>query len=326
MLSLTILCTGKALPSQRVSSDELDVKLGALPGFCRSKSGIDFRYVAAPGETQSGLAAAALRDAMRRGRCEAASIDLLLSVSGVGEQALPSTASRILEPAGLPAGTPAFDINASCLGFLAALQLAASLLASGTYRRIAIAASDLASRGVDWDNPEASLIFGDGAAAAIVEQGDARTGIDAFRMETHPAGNTLCEVRAGGTRRNPRTGAEPADYLFRMDGRRLFRLTSELMGGFVERLFSGLPYGPGDVDIVIPHQASHLGMEHVRKRLGIRPEDVVDIYRQHGNQVAASIPTALHEAFAQRRIFRGTRVLLIGTAAGLTLGGMVLVI
>lgn len=325
MLPIRIICTGKALPSRRVTSGELDALLKHTPGFSRKKSGIDVRYYADDAETQSGLAAAALRDALQRGQVAPASIDLLLSASGVGEQALPSTASRILGPAGLPAGTAAFDVNASCLSFVAALQVAASLLASGAYRRIAIVASDLASRGIDWNDPEASLIFGDGAAAAIVERGDAATGIEAFRMETYPAGNAFCEIRAGGTRRNPRIGAEPADYLFRMDGKRVFRLASTVIGGFLEQLFGGNARAARDVDVVIPHQASHLAMEHIRKRLGMRPDSLVDIYAQHGNQVAASIPTALHEAIEQGRFTRGTRALLIGTAAGLTVGGMVLV-
>lgn len=325
MLPIRILSTGKALPSCRVSSDDLDELFKRAQGFSRKKSGVDVRYYASEIETQSGLAAVALRKALERGQILPASIDLLLSASGVGEQALPSTASRILEPAGLPAGTAAFDVNASCFSFVAALQVAASLLASGSYRRIAIVAADLASRGIDWNDPEASLIFGDGAAAAIVERGDATAGILAFRMETYPAGNALCEIRGGGTRRNPRTGAEPADYLFRMDGKRVFRLASTVIGGFLEKLFGGNLVAARDVDLVIPHQASHLAMEHIRKRLGMRPDSLVDIYAQHGNQVAASIPTALHEAIEQGRFISGTSALLIGTAAGLTVGGMVLV-
>ena len=325
MLPIRILCTGKALPSRRVSSDDLDRMFSREVGFSRRKSGVDYRYYADDIETQSGLAAAALRHACKRGQIAPRSIDLLISASGVAEQALPSTASRIIEPAGLPAGSAAFDVNASCLSFVASLQVAATLLASGTYRRIAIVASDLPSRGIDWDDPESSLIFGDGAAAVIVERGDESAGIVAFRMETYPAGNALCEIRAGGTRRNPRVGAEPADYLFRMDGKRVFRLASTVMGGFLENLLGNRDLTEHNIDIVIPHQASHLAMAHMRKRLGVRPDSLIDIYAQHGNQVAASIPTALHEAIEQGRFKQGTRALLIGTAAGFTVGGAILV-
>ncbi|MEK8029304.1 3-oxoacyl-[acyl-carrier-protein] synthase III C-terminal domain-containing protein [Ideonella sp. DXS29W] len=324
LLPLKLLATGKALPAQLILSSDLDRQLHRPPGWVQDKSGVRSRHHACATDTQSGLAALALRDAMDRGGIDPGSIDLLLSASGVPEQALPTTACRVLEPAGLSSGTPAFDVNASCLGFLAALQLAAALLNAGTYRRIAIVASDLASRGVDWREPEASLIFGDGAAAVVVERGDGDVGIEAYLMRTHPQGKALCEVRAGGTRCTPSNGAQPEDFLFRMDGKGVFRLTSQVIGDFLDDLFDRCPFDRDDIDLIVPHQASHLAMQHIRKRLQLPASRVVDIYATHGNQVAASLPTALHEAAVGGRWRPGMRVLLIGSAAGLTLGAMVL--
>lgn len=324
LLPLAILATGKALPSRRVPSAALDAELGRAPGWVQQKSGIAQRHYASPHESQAELAATALRDALARGGIAPGSIDLLLSASGVPDQALPAMSCRILEPAGLAAGTPAFDVNASCLGFLAALQMAAGLLASGAYRRIAITASDLASRGIDWADPEASLIFGDGAAAVIVEAGAPGQGIVMQRFETHPSGKQMCEVRAGGTARNPRTGVVAQDYLFAMQGRAVFKLVSGLLDGFLQRLFQGSGRGLSDIDLIVPHQASHLSMQHLQKRLDVPAQRVVDIYAQHGNQVCASLPTALHEALAGGRARRGSQLLMLGSAAGVTLGGMVL--
>ncbi|WP_416052560.1 3-oxoacyl-[acyl-carrier-protein] synthase III C-terminal domain-containing protein [Cupriavidus basilensis] len=324
MLPLRILATGKALPARQVTSAELDKVLGKAAGYVRKTSGIDHRYHAGPGETQSALAAAALRDAMARGGIAPGSIGLVISAAGVQEQALPCTGARLLEAAGIPAGTPAFDVNASCLSFLAALQVAASLLHSGTYRRIAVVASDLASRGLDWSQPEASLIFGDGAAAAVVERGDGSTGIEAYRMETYPAGKAFCEIRAGGTRTNPRMGARESDFLFHMEGKRVFKLASTVMDAFLASLLDAGKLRLAEIDVVVPHQASHLAMRHIGRRLGVPAASVVDIYRAHGNQVAASLPTALHEAMRSGRAGAGSRALLLGTAAGLTVGAMVL--
>lgn len=321
---LALLASGKALPSRCVPSSALDAQLGHAAGWVERKSGIVQRHHATGGDSQAELAAAALRDAMARGGIKPQSIDLLLSTSGVPDQALPSMGCRILEPAGLPAGTPAFDVNASCLGFLAALQMAAGLLASGAYRRIAITAADLASRGIDWQDPEASLIFGDGAAAVIVEAGDGQRGIVTQRFETHPAGKALCEIRAGGTARNPRVGVLPQDYLFAMQGKAVFRFVSTLLEGFMQRLFQGSGRSLAEMDLVVPHQASHLSMQHLQRRLGVPAERVMDIYATHGNQVCASLPTALHEALDRGRAVRGEQLLMLGSAAGITLGGMVL--
>jgi len=324
MIPLQLVSTGKALPSQRLTAESLDLSLGRAPGYTFKKGGVRVRHVASAADSQSRLGAAALADALANASLRPASIDLLIAACGVPEQALPSTACFVAEHAGLPRGTPAFDVNASCLSFLTALRVAAGLLATGGYRRIAVVSSDLASRGVDWDDPEASLIFGDGAAAVILENGHAEQGIRGFKLETYPEGRGHCEIRGGGTRRNPRTGAEPRDYLFRMDGKAVFKLAAKIIPSFLSDVMAQIDGGIGSVDLVVPHQASHLGMAHAAKILDLPVSRIVNIYETHGNQVAASIPTALHEAVVSGRAKPGSRLLLMGTAAGLTVGGMVL--
>ncbi len=324
MIPVRLISTGKALPSQRVTSENLDRELGRPTGYTFKKGGVRVRYLASATETQSQLASAALLDALKNASLKPASIDLLISACGVQEQALPSTACFIAQHAGLPHGTPAFDINASCLSFLAALHVAASLLATGSYARIAIVSADLASRGVDWDEPEASLIFGDGAAAVILEKGHPTQGIRAFKLETYPEGRTYCEIRGGGTRRNPRIGVEPKDYLFRMDGKAVFKLAAKIMPSFLSQLMKDADQDLDSVDVIVPHQASHLGLAHAAKKLHFPASKIVNIFETHGNQVAASIPTALHEAVISGRAKQGSRVLMMGTAAGLTIGGLLL--
>ena len=197
-------------------------------------------------------------------------------------------------------------------------------MTSGGYERIAIVASDMASRGLDWDEPEASLIFGDGAAAAILEKGGGAQGIAAYRMETFPEGKRFCEIRGGGSERNPPDSTMPKDFLFQMDGRAVFKLAAKVIPPFLDTLMAQTEGGKASLDLVVPHQASHLGMAHAARKLGLPASRVVNIYETHGNQVAASLPTALHEALTTGRAKAGDRVLLIGTAAGLSVGGLVL--
>ncbi|MGQ6007668.1 3-oxoacyl-[acyl-carrier-protein] synthase III C-terminal domain-containing protein [Serratia sp. IR-2025] len=324
LLPLKIIATGAALPPNRVASSTLDARLGKPVGYVEKRSGIVYRYHAADDASQAELAAAALQDALARSAIPVASIDLLISASAIAVQALPCSAAHILKVAGLAPGTPGFDINSSCVSFISALQVAAGLLNAGTYRRIAIVSADLASRGIDWQHEESSLIFGDGAACAIVERGDGTGGILASLVETYPAGSELCEIRAGGTRRNPRAGMCEQDFLFHMQGKPLFRQASALIEGYLDRLLSASGLTLAQIATVVPHQASHLSLEHMRKRLHVSSEALVDIYRHHGNQVAASIPTALHAAVTTGRFNPGQPVMLIGTAAGLALAGMVL--
>ncbi|SNS53821.1 3-Oxoacyl-[acyl-carrier-protein (ACP)] synthase III C terminal [Noviherbaspirillum humi] len=109
-----------------------------------------------------------------------------------------------------------------------------------------------------------------------------------------------------------------------MNGKKVMKLALQNMPAFMEELLASKGMSVETMDLIIPHQASHLGMAHMSKRIGVDPSRIVDIYSTHGNQVAASIPTALHEALASGRLQPGKRALLIGTAAGLSIGGMVM--
>jgi len=320
MIPVRILATGKALPPDRISAEQLDQIHRRPQGYTFKHGGVRHRHFASVRDSQTELAAQAVRDALMRAQLKHTDIDLLLSASGVQQQALPGNACFISQHLGLKPGVPAFDINASCLSFLVAFHTAAIMLAQGAYRRIAIAAADLPSRGLDWEDRESSLIFGDGAAAIILEKGDGAQGISAYRLETYPEGRGYCEVRAGGTRIDHRHDPDPHNYMFQMNGKAVFKLAGKVLPSFLQALDIDME----KVDVVVPHQASHLGMAHMAKKLDIADDKIVNIYAEHGNQVAASIPTALHEAFISGRAKPGRRALLIGTAAGLSLGAMVL--
>lgn len=324
VLPLRILGTGSALPVSRVSSEALDRRHGYSPGTCLQRSGVQWRHMAGPDDSQSDLGARALLGALASASLEPSEISLVLGACGVSEQALPGTACAIAAAAGIPGGVPAFDIGASCLSFLVAMQTAAALLATGSYHRIAIVAADLASRGLDWNNPDAAAIFGDGAAAAIVERGEPGQGISAWRMATYPEGRALCEIRAGGTRLNPGMGASRLDYLFRMDGKGVFRLAARVMPPLFDEVLAQAGCSRTQLDVVVPHQASHLAMQHIASMLQLPSSKIVNIYTTHGNQVGASLPFALHTAITENRIPTSGRVLLLGTGAGLSAAAMVL--
>lgn len=325
LVPLKIISSGAALPAHKVTSAELDARLGKSAGYVQQRSGVEYRFHGDDRASQVQLAVAAITDALERGNIAADSVDLLIFASAIPVQALPYSAAHVLKASPLREGISTFDVNASCVSFISALQVAAGLLNTGAYQRIAIVSAELASRGINWAHEESSIILGDGAACAIVERGDGRSGILSCLMETYPAGVDLCHIRAGGTRRNPRAGIADSDFLFHMDGKRLFRLAAALIEEYWARLLSAAQCAQGDLSAVVPHQASHVSLEHMRRRLNIQEDVLIDIYRHHGNQVSASIPTALHYALTHDRFSPGKPVALVGTAAGLTLGGMVLI-
>lgn len=323
-IPLKIISTGIALPDGKLTADELDKKLNKPVGYSLKRSGIEYRYHADYHLNQADLAAQALNDALTRNNISPDTIDLLISASALKVQALPYTAAHILAASNLLDKIATMDVNVSCVSFIIALNLAASLLNTGSYKRIAIVSAELASRGLNWEDEESSLIFGDGAACAIVERGDGQSGILSFLQETHTTGIDLCQVKAGGTRCNLRTGMENTDFLFRMQGKPLFKLASSLIEPFMGKLLQQSGLQLKDIATVIPHQASHLSLKHMRKRLNISNDALIDIYRYRGNQVGASIPSALHEAMVTDRFQTHKPAMIIGTAAGLTFAGLIL--
>lgn len=329
-----ILGTGVYRPLNEVTSHSLDEKLGKRKGWVEKKSGVVSRRFVGPHDTTSSMGAAAARAAISDAgwsKIGSGDIDCIISGSGTMEQAIPCTAVLIQKALGLSHLTiPCFDINSTCLSFLSAIDTATAFLAIGRFRRILIVSSDIPSLGLNWEHMESSLIFGDGAAAVIIEASTpgyaGSATVLSSHMETYSEAAHVCQVQAGGTKYHPTIyqGNLRELALFEMDGKRAFKVTAEQIDGFIEQLFSGTGLKMKDIDVVIPHQASQLAMKHLRKRLGIPVGKLIDIFADHGNQIAASMPTALHRARADGRLKPGTKALILGTGAGISLSGMIL--
>jgi 3-oxoacyl-[acyl-carrier-protein] synthase-3 len=319
--------SGTCRPSTLLSSVEIDRQLGRAEGWCEGISGVRTRAIAG-GETAVDLAAGAARQALTRAGMVPSDLGCIVATCAVPHQGIPTTAVLVQRALGLSASSiPAFDVNATCIGFLAALDIAGALIASGRYESILICAADLPSRGTTWDAPEIKAIFGDGAAAVVLTRDrEQDRGVLAFAMETYSEGASACTLRAGGTGLDPH--ANLADFLagsrFEMDGPLAYRVAARYLPRLLRRLLTQAGIGWADIDVVIPHQASALAMKHMRRRLSVAPEKIVDVFATHGNQVSASLPTALHAAMGDGRVQPGGIALLIGTAAGITLGGAVM--
>lgn len=327
--TLSLLASAHALPRQRLASSEIDRSLGLPEGSIERLGGVRSRAVAAAEETAASLAAQAARTALEAAGLDAGQLDCVVAASGTMDQGMPCNAALIHRELGLGAsGIPAFDINASCLGFIAALDQLSWPLAAGRYRRVLLVCADIASCGLDWQQLDSAAIFGDGAAAVVLgSDGEGqRLHILASRLSTYSEGASFCQIEAGGSRHHPSRGGDNFAALsrFSMQGKAVFRLASSHLPRFLEALLDEAGLQQEQIDRVIPHQASHLALQHLRRRLGFAAEQVIDIFAEHGNQVAASLPTALDIGLRDGRIGPGQRVLLLGTGAGLSLGGMLL--
>lgn len=326
--SIALLGTGHALPATAVTSQALDQQYDYPSGTIERVGGVRQRYFAAPHETAAQLAAQAAHRALDAAGLTLADLDCLVAASGTMDQGMPCNAALIHRELGLSTrAIPAFDINASCLGFLAALDTLSWPIAADRYRHVLVVAADLASCGLNWNTLESSAIFGDGAAAVVLGAcPDGRARVLATELSTLSEGVDLCRIPAGGSRYHPTRIQQPFAPLtqFHMDGKGVFKLTAAHLPDFVERLLARAQCTRDQLDWIVPHQASQLALAHLSKRLGFPAHKVINIFAEHGNQVAASLPTALDIAIRDGRIQRGQRLLLLGAGAGVSLGGAIL--
>lgn len=327
MLAVKIAGSGWYLPERRVSNAELAEQMGTSAGWIERVTGIqERRYVT--GETSLSMGVEASRMALVDAGLQIGDLDAIISAAAAPVQAIPCTASLLQRELHAPEGVSAcFDLNATCLGFLFALQTAAHLVAAGAYRNILICCSEVASSSLNPQERESMVLFGDAAAAVIISRNtsDEKSALWHAQFETHSSGADLTQILGGGTLHHPNHPAtRPEMNLFHMSGPAVFKQGSLLIQPFLARFFSNLGWTPEQIDAVVPHQASRHAVEQLTKRLGFTGDQVVLNLARRGNCISASIPLAFSEAAHAGRIQRGDRVLLVGTGAGLTLGALAL--
>lgn len=321
-----ILGSGKYMPKRVITAREMDEMLDVPAGWVEKKSDVLQRHFVED-ETASQMGAFAAQEALKQAGLAFSDIDCLVCTSGTMEQPIPSTASLIQRAMGEDhSGVPSFDINSTCLSFLTGFDVMSYMITSGRYRRVLLVATEIASVGLNWAHKESAALFGDGAAAVVIgpaeEQENSR--IVCSAMQTYSQGAHLSQIRGGGTGAHALTEQEEAAFLFEMDGQGIYKMASRILPGFVASLLQQASCAMKDIQLVVPHQGSAMAMRLISRKLGISQEQLMFITPTHGNTIAASIPMGLHEAIRERRIERGSRVLLLGTSAGLSVGGMIL--
>lgn len=325
-IPLKIIGLGRYLPKRVVQSSELESMCGVPPGWVERRNGVrERRWVT--DETSSFMAAEAAREALAEAGLRPNQLDLIINGSGTGEQAIPDTGALIQRQLGLGgSGVPAMTVHTTCLSFIAAMDVAANFLCAGRYRTILIASADVASCGINPKEPESASLVGDAAAAVVVtraDQGDPSM-IHHAHFKTYGDGAYLTAIMGGGSRFHPRfAGHKPEDDLFHMDGPAVLRMVRGIAHEFLEELYPGLSKGMVDIDAVVPHQASKVGLMML-ERFGWREDRIIRTIETLGNCVAASIPVTLYQGVRDGRIRRGDKVLMVGTGAGLSIGGMVM--
>lgn len=253
-------------------------------------------------------------------------LDCIIGATAGDVQPIPCTASLVQERVAPDARCAALDVNSTCTSFITALDVASRYLRDGEYRRILIVAGDVGAQFLHPGQRESFELFSDAAVAVVVSSPSAEgVGVLASLQQTWPRHAHETELRGGGSRM-PGRDFHPDndhDYRFDMDGRAVLLSASRVLPGFFERFFEKAGTSVDEIDYVIPHQASR-ALPLIMRRIGIPEDRYANYVEDFGNMVSASVPFALARAWDERRIGRGSRVLLCGTAAGLTANALLL--
>jgi len=293
--NVAIAASARALPQNRLDSATQDAACGLPAGTLERVTGVQARYVCDT-ETQIDLAVQAAKGALAQAGVTAEAVDLVVFGASVPYQNIPATAPLIMQRLGMSDGqAAAFDVN-----------------------------STWPSRALPWDSaPETAALFGDGAAAFVLHAAPG-CAIKASTMRSYPSAFDGSALVSGGTRVSWRD--DPAGFaegaFFQMNGKSLFQITTRHFKGFTDALLDAAGWTKDDIDLVIPHQASPKALIHMARLLDIPIAKIIDISASHGNQVAASIPFAWDMARSAGRTPKGTKVLCLGTAAGVSFGGL----
>jgi len=311
---------GHFLPARVVPNSEFEKTLDTTDEWIRSRSGIERRHFAGPGETTSDLATEAALAALEDAGLKGDDIDAIVLATSTADLTFPSAATMVQAAIGNTKGF-AFDVQAVCAGFVYALSNANALIVSGQADRVLVIGAETFSKIMDWTDRSTCVLFGDGAGALVLEaqEGTGDTsdrGILASDLNSDGRYRDLLYVDGGVATRT--TG------MLRMQGQDVFRHAVEKLAQTAETALAKVGLGADDVDWVVPHQANIRIIQSTARKLGVGMDRVVVTVQDHGNTSAASIPLALSVGKERGQIKPGDVVVTEAIGGGLAWGAVVL--
>jgi 3-oxoacyl-[acyl-carrier-protein] synthase-3 len=321
--SARITGTGVFLPPGVYPNSYFEERLETSDEWIFTRTGIRERRFADSTVFPSTMGAAAAKEALVDAAVDIADVDLILVATMSGDYPSPSTAALIQAQLGSTA--PAMDVQAACTGFVYALATAKAYVESGIARCVLVIATEKMSSLLDYSDRTTCVLFGDGAAAAVVAKKGSGMQIGVPILGCDGGSAELVIISGGGTR-HP-TSAETlasGSHFFRMQGKELFKQAARQAAASVIAVLAKEELTAADIEWLVPHQANQRLMEMIAKQLGLSPEKVYSVVANYGNTSAAGIGIALHELLKKNPLHTGQRVLLNAFGGGLTWGSIVL--
>ena len=326
-MGINILATGAYVPQQTLTNDDFKRFVDTNDEWIRTRTGISERRMAG-WEPNWYMGAQAAKQAIERAGISPEEIGFIITATATSDFHTPSMASVIQRETGA-VNAAAFDMNAACSGFVYALDNARRYLQTEPgVKYVLVVATEALSRFVDFEDRGSCILFGDGAAAVIVENSDklysAALGSDgtgapflcARSMQIAPEIRIESDFEDGFT-------DKPLHKLYQ-DGKAVYKFAVKALPTAFEKAAAKIGISAEEIDWFIPHQANVRIIETAAKHLGVPMEKFIITLDHYGNTSSASIPLALNEAVENGIVKRGQKIAMIGFGAGLTYGGAII--
>ena len=297
-------------PPKILTNFELEKMVETNDEWIVKRTGISQRHIAQDEDT-SELGTKAAKIALERANLTAKDVDAIICATISPDHfCMPSTACKIAKNLGINAIT-AFDISAACTGFIYLLELAKSLIESGSKKNVLIIGAEKLSKIVDWTDRTTCILFGDGAGAAVVSASEENEIIDVHTAADGNYANLL--ITPGGE-----------EKFIKMSGNEVFKIAVQTLTKDVVDILEKNQISSDKINLFIPHQANLRIIEAVKQRLNFTNEQCVVTVGKYGNTSSASIPMAMNDAYEEGRLKKGDLLLLDAFGGGFTWGSALL--
>lgn len=332
MKKAKILGTGMYVPKKILTNEELSNMVDTSNEWIVSRTGIRERRIS-EGEDIVELAYRAGKNALENANLSPLDLDLILVSTSSCKSFFPSAACEVQNLLRAK-NAAAFDILAACSGFVYALSSAKAYINSGMYKNILLIGSEVLSKVIDWEDRNTCVLFGDGAAAMVLSQGEEESILDVLLGADGSKSQVLTcgamdfytpfikdELKISDTSDKEET---EVNSKIRMNGKEVFKFAVTKVEECIRDLLSRNNETLDEIDYIVCHQANYRIIETVAKRLSVPINKFYINLDRYGNTSSASIGIALHEMYEKNLIKHNNKIVLVGFGAGLTWGAALL--
>jgi 3-oxoacyl-[acyl-carrier-protein] synthase-3 len=306
---------GKCLPPSVLTNQDLATFLPTDDEWITSRTGMKERRISHVSGIE--LAITAARRAIACAGLTGADIDLVIYGSCSNDETVPNSASGVQQRIGATRAA-AFDVNTACTSFMYGLSIGSSMIKTGIVRNALVIGVELISQYMDWDNRNVAVLFGDGAAAMVLQASDEESGVIAEKLQCYADARQILRVRGMGCM-YANLGVQFGLTRWDFDGQEIFRKAVQGMSEASLDVMRRAKVTMEDIALVVPHQANLRIIDAVAKKAGAGPDKVYINVQRYGNMSSATAPVALVEAVEEGRVPPGSLVLMPAFGGGLTL-------